>query len=183
MAQRIPTCHPEREHKAHGLCGNCYQSERMRPHQKPRVRQVPTCHPDRKHGAYGLCKQCYDRSPRVKEHRIKYGKAYRSRPDVKARQAAYARYYVELPGIRARRHARLYKISPAEYAALGYVCCICARTCAPGIGFGSRHIDHDHVTGKVRGVLCHGCNRGLGFFGDDATLLELAAEYIRAHSS
>jgi hypothetical protein len=41
-------------------------------------------------------------------------------------------------------------------------------------------IDHDHVTGKIRGMLCNHCNRGLGHFRDDPTLLEFAAQYLYA---
>src|ERR1039458_7161502 len=42
-------------------------------------------------------------------------------------------------------------------------------------------IDHDHVTGKIRKLLCHYCNRGMGFFFDNSDLLFTAAEYIRGH--
>lgn len=43
-------------------------------------------------------------------------------------------------------------------------------------------VDHNHITGKIRNLLCHSCNRGLGLFKDNATLLRLAAEYLEKDS-
>jgi len=41
------------------------------------------------------------------------------------------------------------------------------------------HIDHDHTTGVVRGVLCKPCNTGLGLLGDSEEGLSRALDYLR----
>src|SRR5579885_3689469 len=41
------------------------------------------------------------------------------------------------------------------------------------------HFDHDHVTKKFRGILCHNCNLGLGQFKDKELLLLKAINYLR----
>ncbi len=73
---------------------------------------------------------------------------------------------------------RKYGISIDEFEALlaaqGDRCAICG---GPENGR-QWHVDHHHGSGRVRGVLCDNCNRGLGHFGDDPERLRAAAAYV-----
>lgn len=82
-----------------------------------------------------------------------------------------------------QRTLRKYGLTEADWDRMlteqGGRCAIC-HTDTPG-GRGERwHIDHCHATDRVRGLLCHNCNVGIGNFKDDPTLLESAAAYLRA---
>src|SRR5262245_1258931 len=79
---------------------------------------------------------------------------------------------------RASRLQRVYGISPADYEALfarqGGACAICKRSGLPLC------VDHCHVTGWVRGLLCHSCNSALGFLQDHPRVVTAAGAYLRA---
>ncbi|MFJ6757867.1 endonuclease VII domain-containing protein [Streptomyces sp. NPDC091273] len=59
-------------------------------------------------------------------------------------------------------------------AAQGEVCAICQEGLA-------EHVDHDHQTGKVRGVLCFSCNAALGQFKDRPDVMRRAAAYVEGN--
>ncbi|WP_368397023.1 endonuclease VII domain-containing protein [Streptomyces sclerotialus] len=76
---------------------------------------------------------------------------------------------------RASHLKRQYGMTEVERDALRAetkgLCPICLA--APAV-----HVDHDHETGKVRGVLCFSCNAALGQFKDRPDVLRRAAEYL-----
>lgn len=51
-----------------------------------------------------------------------------------------------------------------------------------GQGLDVMALDHCHETGKIRSILCNACNKGLGMFNDDISLLENALKYIKEHN-
>lgn len=81
---------------------------------------------------------------------------------------------------------RMYGITLKEYERIlkeqGNRCAICG-----GEGFlmdASRHkvklvVDHDHESGKIRGLLCHNCNRALGLLHDDFEVFQSALKYLK----
>lgn len=79
-------------------------------------------------------------------------------------------------GKRARRSR--YRVSDDQLARLpgaDGICPICER---PGMKL---ELDHNHTTGKARGLLCSRCNGGLGLFLDDPTMLAKAGAYLEKH--
>lgn len=80
---------------------------------------------------------------------------------------------------------RTYKITLAEYETLlgqqNGRCAICATDDPGRKGRAGKNwmVDHCHDTGKVRGLLCHACNVGIGNFKDDTNIMEKAITYLR----
>lgn len=83
----------------------------------------------------------------------------------------------------AKHRAKKYGLTgPAFSALLARSRCSCEVCLQPlevgGIGPHGLAVDHCHMTGRVRGLLCNNCNRGLGLFGDDPQRLQAAATYL-----
>lgn len=61
----------------------------------------------------------------------------------------------------------------------GTTCMICGtQTVENTRGRNNMCIDHDHDTGKVRGILCHHCNCAIGMFKDDTDAMQKAIAYL-----
>jgi hypothetical protein len=107
---------------------------------------------------------------------------------IKASNAAYKSANVELVRESQRRTALKlkYGITPEQYDEMllnqDGKCAICA-TDNPGGANNTFHIDHDHETGRVRGLLCHKCNRSIGFLGDNAVGVARALAYLQRSES
>ena len=120
------------------------------------------------------CREClrelrlaaYDRKP--EHYRTAKNRRY-------ARRAKAGLLPVVTSEHRRRRHLRdSYGITPEEERYLleeqQGLCPIC--------GSAAEVVDHDHATGRIRGLLCQKCNRGLGHFADSPVMLAKALEYL-----
>ncbi len=118
-----------------------------------------------KGGINSYCKDCHKTA--VKNHRDK--------PDSKKRLAAYKRkkHY----GITLEQYEQMLELQTG-------VCAICHRPEVAKNKWGYKRlaVDHNHQTGKVRGLLCNNCNNGLGRMKDSKEILLQAALYLEQHS-
>lgn len=118
-----------------------------------------------------------------KAARSEYNKAYRVKHRDKLLTYHKAYYAANKEQAAARNRKNLYGVTLEQHASLLEMqnsrCGIC-KTSAPS-GKGKWHVDHCHSSGIVRGLLCHHCNVGLGYFKDSPEALKAAAEYLEKH--
>lgn len=128
--------------------------------------------------------------------RRKYRKAYKAahpgrhnaqvsdwqRRNKEKRKAINQRYWVnasvkQKTKVRLRQYGLTVDAYEAMLAGQGGRCLICRRAFSDGKVIS--HIDHDHKTGNVRGILCHSCNCGLGHFREDIAVMVAAIKYLK----
>lgn len=127
----------------------------------------------------------YSKLPeRRKQQLRKIQKRYRERHPEKVKERAKRWYWRDPDDRRERVFRWTYGMRFADYDALlqkqGGACAICGsaenkiknKTARP------LRLDHDHSGNFPRGILCHRCNLGLGYFGDDPKRLQCAATYL-----
>lgn len=126
------------------------------------------------------CARCGETKPLDAFFRNPTGGAGRTsicKPCTTIRKREYARSPKGHVVVRSRRLKYTYGITLAKYeqilTAQNGACGICGRITSKAL-----HVDHDHETGKIRGLLCNRCNLGLGLFDDSALVLLRASRYM-----
>jgi hypothetical protein len=128
-----------------------------------------------------LCCECQEWRPLENFAPVvrKAGCGQCNRCKAKQRSAAYRRD----PAPWRRREFQKYGLTEESFAdmvvAQGGRCACCGATIESKSKRCKRlFVDHDHVTGKVRGLLCYHCNTGIGHLGDNAESVRRALTYL-----
>jgi hypothetical protein len=106
------------------------------------------------------------REKRREAQRIAARKHYLKNPDAYKQRA------------RARKLRLHYNLTPEAVEALRQVQNNRCHICGDSFETVKMHVDHDHATGRVRGLLCQFCNHGLGAFRDSVERLASAMHYL-----
>jgi len=120
----------------------------------------------------GTCKEEHSIDNFPNDKRYPDGKSYRCKPCHSSYNKAYKQRKTE--ELKQYRLEKRYGLSTTEYQEMAEAtphCPICGSE-EPLV------IDHDHSTGKVRGLICQPCNKGLGFFRDNIESMKNAIAYL-----
>lgn len=124
-------------------------------------------------GHYATCRACWDERAR-KWRNQNWPSAYSTRRDYKQRNRDRVASLTRKSQLKVK-----YGMTVDAYNELfskqGGVCAICGLKSTRPLC-----VDHCHASGKIRGLLCDKCNRGIGCFKDDPELMIKAAEFIQA---
>lgn len=130
-----------------------------------------------KRGVQAHCKQCQKRRHRERrENNPELFRTYNLRAKAKARETG-----IDKVRLKRWRLKTMYGLEYDEYMAMLQQQNRQCKICNKDLGDNTKHIhvDHCHVNGHVRGILCHNCNKGLGNFMDDIDLMLKAVEYLK----
>lgn len=120
-----------------------------------------------------------------KDEVLARNRAYQAshKEDISKKTKAYLLTHTE-----ERRQAKrlyYYGISRASFNSIldeqGGVCGVCKKSHWGG-RHGTPHVDHDHKTGRVRGILCQKCNIALGMVDDNPSIARSLANYLERAS-
>jgi hypothetical protein len=184
---------PKNHDRYHSICKVCHAARRegnlakrsaelaINPITEFRCRDCKLVKPIDQFGSDS--KKAHCRKSRCKPCHAAYHRKLRKRLNQDPRYRAMIRQQE-----RRRCVRRTAGITLDDYNALlasqGGVCAICGKP-ETTMRLGTLRelaVDHCHVTGKVRGLLCSQCNHGLGNYRDNPELLRKAAEYLECHN-
>ena len=143
--------------------------------KKKKFAKPPLCHPDKKLGGHGLCIACYTKKKRHENPE------YYQRVLAQRRRIHHNKENVKV-NRKKEFIRRKYKLEYETYLKMienqNNLCYICNSPPKDPI-LSPLHIDHCHTTGKIRGLLCGKCNKGIGMFNDNINLFEKVIEYLK----
>lgn len=128
----------------------------------------------------------YDRNRPNRAKRLEQQRQHKklNRPAVTATERRWRQANVDRHRQRDYNLAK-YGISQVEYLRMveqqGGKCAVCRLIPTGKKPNGILHIDHCHVSGKIRALLCNKCNTALGLLRDDPEIATRAATYLRKH--
>lgn len=147
----------------HKYCSECNSWLQIEEFKKLTTKSALRHNPD---GYYWCCSTCYKRKTWVFDVDDEPNNRQARRRDKRARRVESIEYK--------------YGLSEVEYAALiskqNNLCAVCGEKQERKV----LCVDHDHKTGKVRGLLCGNCNVGLGNFRDNIRILQSAIGYLKS---
>lgn len=163
---RIPTCHPERHHRGHGLCDECYYAQ-WRESNREKLKEY----------ADNYRKEYPDKAKQIHNRWYQANLEY-----ARERARSYRAQHLEAELARSLR--RSFGLSVDQYsdmmAAQNGVCAICGGKNKHGRRL---FVDHDHKTGEIRALLCRNCNNALGMVDDQVGILEKMIHYLSRHKN
>lgn len=110
----------------------------------------------------------------VNERRRKYNGQHREEVNMRSREYCRKNKAKRNAQDKERKYGLTLEQIDAMLVQQDHRCAICGQTLKET----NRHIDHDHLNKRVRGILCNKCNLGLGLFNDNIELTKKASEYL-----
>jgi hypothetical protein len=140
-----------------------------------------------------ICNECnriknlsYVKSKESHARSIEYGRKYRENPEkTESRKQATKRWRESHKEyIKDKALQKNYGITLKEFHLLlshqNNKCAICEVEFTENMPY--KHVDHEHSSGIVRGILCVACNQGIGSFKDNPIVIRLSIDYLKKHS-
>jgi len=169
MKKRKPKCHPKRKHYANDLCKKCYSKKHYIKNRRKYTELQKKWRKNnpirvRKLGNKSQQKYCKNHPERVRKILRKYYKTHLEQSKKRGRKSHFKRNY----NLTFKQFKKMLKKQD-------YKCVLCKIKHTKKQRL---QVDHNHKTGKIRGLLCASCNKMLGFGYDIVKTFKNAVKYL-----